>query len=489
MATLPISHVKPDYQHLYDALRIKLQEKGTWIDLLPTSVGTTVLDMFAGTSAVNQFYTEMSLREAFLPTAVRDSSIFSGTRWLGIKISRKTPAAATLSITNNYTETKFIPPYSVFQVGSRKFFNRDQLVIVPDETIENVNVYEGTVVIKEFDLDNYASLALKEFFLEEPGFTVSTEDIFVYTENKTSLIVDEWSPTENAIFEHTASDRVYYESTTSTGDVSIFFGDGTYGASLQFGNVLKIRYAITKGADENVGAPGVAAFVEQYPDIAGTTTSSILGGSNQKSSLYYKLFAPNMFRTKKKVISPKDYRASLMDYPGVADVVVLGQKDIAPNDNSWMNVIRLCLLPENTDTFGGANPNPRTAQWQAVLDWLYPRMHRALVIQTWNPTKIYVRVRIKVAIRPSFDVSEIRILIIENVLKLFQKKPGILGRRLSLSDLSEAAKKVNGVDYVEVLSPIEEIKPENKLSYVVLDGAPTIDVVYSERTLDNQGAF
>lgn len=490
MATLPISHVKPDYQHLYDELKRKLEQKGTWIDLLPTNVGSTVLDMVAGTSTVNQFYTEMSLREAFLPTAVRDSSIFSGTRWLGIKISRKTPAAATLSITNNYTETKFIPPYSQFQVGSRIFFNRRQLVITPEETLENVNVYEGTVHTKEFDLDTYDNLNLKEFFLGESGFTVSNMDLLVYTENKTSGEIVEWSSTENAIFEHTSQDRVFYENTTSNGDVSLFFGDGEYGAALQYGNLLKIRYVLTGGADQNVGSPGVASYVVQYPDIKGATTSSIVGGANQKSSLYYKLFAPNMFRTKRKVSSPKDYRAALANYPGVADAAIFGQKDIAPNDNSWMNVIRVCLLPENSDTFGGANPNPQTSKWQEILDWLYPRMNAAIQIQTWNPTKIYVRVRLKVAIRPSFDPGEIRILITENILKLFQKKPGILGRRLSLSDLSNAARKVDGVDYIEVTEPIEEIKPNDKLSYVVLDGAPTIDIVYSERTIDGQeGAF
>ncbi len=488
MATLPISHVKPDYQHLYDELKRKLEEKGTWLDLLPTNVGSTMLDMFAGTSTVNQFYTEMSLREAFLPTAVRDSSIFSGTRWLGIKISRKTPAATTLTITNNYSVTKFIPPYSIFEVGSRKFFNRVQLSLVPGETLNNVYVYEGYVETKEFDLDSYDDLKLREFFLEKPGFSVSMEDILVFTENKTSGVVEQWSSTDIALFEHKSTDKVYFENTTSSGDVSIFFGDGKFGASLEKGNILKIRHAITGGADQNVGSPGIAVKSQEYPDITGTTTSSIVGGSNQKSSLYYKLFAPTMFRAKRKVISAADYVACLMDYPGVADVVVLGQRQIAPNDNSWMNVIRLCVLPENTDTFGGANPNPRTAQWQAVLDFLKPRMHSALEIQTWNPKKIYVAVRLKVAIKSSYDGGEIRIMVIENILKLFQKKPGILGRRLSLSDINSAA-KIEGVDYVEIFSPTEEIKPSDKLQYVVLDGTPVIDIVYSERTLNTNGAF
>lgn len=488
MANLPISHVKPDYQHLFDELTRKLQDKGTWIDLLPTSVGTTMTDMVAGTTTSNQLYIEMSLRESFLPTAVRDSSIFSGTRWLGVKISRKTPAGVAATITNGYTETKFIPPYSQFDVSGRLFFNRTQLIITPGETLSSVELYQGEVKTIQFNLDNYTDLTLKEFFLGEPSFAVSAQDLLVYTTNNISGEIVEWQSTDNAVFEHGPNDNVFYDSTTGTGDVSLFFGDGTYGAALTRGNTLNVRYVTTNGASENNGMPGLAVSLAEWPEVKGNSTVSVSGGADQKSSLYYKLFAPNMFRTKKRVSSSNDYRSRTMDYPGVADVVILGQKDIAPNDNSWMNVIRICILPENADTLGGANPNPKSPQWTQYLEWLTPMQNAALQVQTWNPTKLFVSVRVKVAVQPHVDPAEARILIMENILKLFQKKPGSLGRRLSISDLSDAS-KIEGVDYVEILSPTEEIKPNDKLSYVVLDGAPVVDIVYSERTLGTKGAF
>ncbi|MNY79347.1 hypothetical protein D3C86_2199500 [compost metagenome] len=64
----------------------------------------------------------------------------------------------------------------------------------------------------------------------------------------------------------------------------------------------------------------------------------------------------------------------------------------------------------------------------------------------------------------------------------------MLGRRLSRSDI-ETACKVAGVDYVEVKSPNEEIIPADKTQYVVLNGAPLVNIVYSERKTGISGAY
>ena len=489
MASTPISSVAPDFNSLYGALQKKLEQKRTWLDLLPTGVGSTVLDLFAGSHVTNQLYLDVSFREAFLPTAVRDSSIFAGTRMLGVNIARKSPASCTVELVNHGLTTKYVPPYSQFELNGRKFFNRIQYVVPPGQGIANVALYSGEVKTKQFDLSNETSLALKEFFLGEAGFGVSTQDILVYTRNENTGNTNIWEVTDKALFEHNATEKVYFESTARDGDVSLYFGDGQYGLSLSNDEELHIRYIVTDGSVGNNGMPGILVRTIGDNELKGETLTSIAGGADEKSSLYYKLFAPNMFRTKRRVISSSDFRATIMSYPGVADVSIMGQREIAPNDPRWMNQVRVCVLPEEADTFGGANPNPKSAQWQQFLDWLEPKRHRAYAIQTWNPTKIYVNVRVKVAILPSADANEIKLVSTENILKLFQKKPGSLGRRLSKSDIVEVLRKIEGVDYIELAEPTDEIIPPDHNEYVVLDGAPHVDVVYSERTLGVKGVY
>lgn len=489
MASVPISKVTPDFQVLYNELQRKLEQKQTWVDMLPTSVGTTILDLFAGSHVSSQFYLDMAFREAFLPTAVRDSSIFAGTRMLGVQISRKTCASCVAEVTNYSNRTKFLPPYSAVDMSGRQFFTRQQYVVPPGSAISNVALYSGEVKEKRFNLSMYNDLALKEFFLEEPGFVVSAEDVMIYTENADTGTTQLWEPTDKAIFEHHGEEAVYFTSTARDGDASFFFGDGANGKLLDRNSTLVIRYTVTNGSADNDGLPGIVLRVLSDSELKGETLTSISGGSNEKSALYYKMFAPNMFRTKRRAISGVDIRATVMRYPGIADCSPLGQRDIAPNDLRWMNTLRMCVLPEETDTLGGANPNPQSGTWSQFTRWLIPHLHDAYDVQRWNPIKVYVKVRIKVAILPSAMDGEIRIVAMENILKLFQKKPGILGRRLSMSDITDAVRKIEGVDYVVLSSPEEDILMPDRTHYAVLDGQPIIDVVYSERALGVRGDY
>ncbi len=104
-----------------------------------------------------------------------------------------------------------------------------------------------------------------------------------------------------------------------------------------------------------------------------------------------------------------------------------------------------------------------------------------LVVQSWNPEKIYTVVKVKIAVFKETDQAAVRLIIMENLLALFEKKPGILGRRLALDDVRTAC-KVPGVDYVNVILPTEDIVPDAPYRYVALDGIPDVQVVITERS-------
>lgn len=484
MSQVTIGKVRPDFDLLFNELSKKLAVRGTWKDMLPTSVGTTILDMFAGCGVTDQYYIEMALREAFLALARRDSSIFAGVRWLGVNIRRNTPAGITVNLVNVYKETKYIPPYSQFTLDSETYFNREQIEIVGGESLDTY-LYQGTVKNTSFDLDTFVDLRNVIINLGSSGFQAS--DILVFTEDKVTGNSTVWSDTEDSLWEFGATDRIYYVDSTPSGDVAFTFGDGEFGAVLPSSSYLKVRYVENKGAAANNSVSGLSGYCLPFPNIKATSVSQASGGANRKDAVYYKLFGNRMFRSGKRKISGSDIVSELQAIPGIADAKVLGQRDIAPNDPSWMNVMRIVALPENTDTFGGANPNPQSAAWENIVSLLEDKIHDMLVIQRWNPEKVYVNVRIRIAIHQQAVPEEIRLTVTERILALFEKKPGILGRRLALDDLRGAC-KVDGVDYVQIISPVEDIIPDAPHRYCVLDGLPDLNVVFSERTY-NAGAY
>lgn len=475
---LPISQVAVDENVIINELRRNLLNSEVWKDVLPTNVGGTILKLISGAHTVNQHYILAALREAFLGTAIRDSSIYEGTRSLGVHISRKLPASTVIELQNNTDVTHFIPPYTEFIIGSESFYNVEQYSIPPQGNMRNINVFQGRVEEQTFQTDEIPK-TLPSIRLNVPGFSIADRDLLVWTVDNVSRAVTVWTRSEVGLFELDSQDTAYFEITTGDGDVMILFGTGGNGAELPVNSTLHVRYVKTKGASVT-GVSGDRVRIPNKTEVAGWTSTPVTAGGDEKSSNYYKQFAPLMFRARRKAISKSEVRALIMRYPGVADCQLFNQEDIAPGDPMWQNVLRVCVLPETSDSLGGANPNPQSAAWAAFTSWLESQIHHLGQVQPWNPTKTFVRLNVVIAVFNNVDKEETRILAAERVLKLFQRKPNILGMRLSRSDIENAC-RVEGVDYIEVNTPIEDIIPDDRSHYIVLDGLPVIQVVTTER--------
>lgn len=459
-----------------------LTEQGTWNDMLPTNVGGFIKRIYAGLAVSHQHNILMSARNAFYKTAKRDSAIYAIARGQGIYIERRISAALTATLRNNYENTVIVTPYSQHTIDGKKFYNPTQYYVVGGGGVANTDLLQGEVRTKTFDLDLIANTSMYEFLLDEPGFTI-TSDLLVYTTDKNTGNIKQWSGTTSGLFEHSPDDLVYFHSTTAKGDVSLMFGDGNYGSQLPKKATLTIRYIYSLGTQANDILPGQRVTYDAYPMVAGETIATSSGGADYKSAAYYRQYGPVMFRSRNKKISAEEIKAAVNGYPGVADCAVLGQRDIAPEDKTWMNTMRICVLPLDSDDWGGANPNPKSATWANFLKWLTPQLHDRLEVQTWNATKVFISVHVNVAIFEwaATQEKEIRTQINENILKLFRKRAGILKRRVSKSDIEKAC-RVNGVDYIEVISPTEKsIVLEDPTSYCVLQTTPLIDLIISER--------
>ena len=458
-----------------------LREQGTWNDMLPTNVGSFIKRIFSGLAVTHQHNILMSARNAFYKTAKRDSAIYALARGQGVYIERRISAATRATMRNGYGNTIFVTPYSQHTIDGIKFYNPTQYFVVAG-SVADTDLIQGEVRTKTFDLDTIPNLSMYEFLLGEPGFTV-TSDLLVYTTDKNTGTTKQWERTESGLFEHNADDAVFFHGTSANGDASLIFGDGTYGSALPKKSTLTIRYIYSVGSQANDMFPQVRVQYDAYPLVAGETLETTTGGADYKSAAYYRQYGPVIFRSRNKKISAEEIKAAVNGYPGVADCAVLGQRDIAPEDKTWMNTMRICVLPFESDSWGGANPNPKSASWTNFLKWLMPQLHDRLEVQTYNATKVFISVHVLIALFDwaANDAATIKDTINENILKLFLKRPGILKRRVSKSDIEKAC-RVNGVDYIEVISPTERsIVLDDPTSYCVLQTTPLIDLIISER--------
>lgn len=464
----------------------KINANSYWSDTQVSSLTTLIADALGDIGVTNTFACMIAAREAFIRIARRDTSIMAGARFLGVDISRKSAGAFTGLITNNTGSKLTLDKYEPFQINGESALLADVTQWSSGET-KSVNFIVGEIFNFNqliTDQQDYARITLgsEDFQL--------TDDIRVWTQdplgNRTY-----YNSFDSVLFEAYIGQRIFQAITTDTGDVELQFGGDQWGIPLPQGNTLYVQAVSSKGATVNNDTVGLRVSSNNYANLIGKSTSTITGASDQKDMSYYKNFAPIVGRSRRKLIRQDEWQAAISLYPDVADCVVMGQRDIAPNDKSWMGVVRVCVLPKNTSSWGGVNPNPESAQWTKFLDWL--ERHRPMLdIQTYNPTKLAIDCVINVTLfqdtAGSKQDNEDKLTLA--VEQLFTRKSGLLGKRLALSDIIDRIKydytdpdnpvKRPEVDYVNIQSPVQDIIPNSKTEYVA---ARTVRVIvsFSER--------
>ncbi len=475
---LTLSQTKPDFEALVLQLQLFLNNRATWSDLLTSSTGETLVEMMAAVGTFNQFAIDMATREGFLGSAIRASSIYAIVRMLGVRISRKTPASVdvTISRTGDLTYAYIISPMTQFTIDGRPFFNRDSIAFTPGEAdAAGARLYEGQIRQQTVAAD---SSTFREIYLNEPGFGVSDQDVVVTLTNPATSVSEPWSPIIEGIWTADATDKVYYDSTSGLGDVVLAFGDGHSGFLPALGNNINIVYAVTSGSAGNVGGSSLDIALATNALIKGKTNSQILGGADEKTPDYYKTTAPYIYKARNRAVTPVDYKAIASSYPGVASVSIQAQKDIAPDDLRWMNLVRICILPQNSDAF-------TDAEWDDFEAWFMNKSHALVDIQRFNPTRVVKDVEIVLYLKSSAQPREVVPQIEAAIRSLFAKDRESLGRRIAVFDISNAC-KISEIDYINIITPGDDLtlidvngKPD-KLSFFAL-GTLSVTAHYSER--------
>lgn len=117
---LKLSDTSPDFESLVLQLQLFLDSKGTWSDVLPSSLGQTLIEMMAAVGAFNQFAIESALREAFLTTAKRQSSVYAVARMLGVRLVRKVQPLCRSTCSAETVQSKRSSPSSLSSQSTTK---------------------------------------------------------------------------------------------------------------------------------------------------------------------------------------------------------------------------------------------------------------------------------------------------------------------------------------------------------------------------------
>lgn len=573
---IQLSKVKPDFESIILQLQIYLRSKpNAWQDLQTSGTGEALVEMIAAIGTMNAFGLEGAFREAFPRTAARDSSIYAGTDFLGVRVHRNKPAGVPVELVRvNSDLSVIVDKFTEFTIDGKKFFNRSPLMFTAgslvaservyygrirpylkntqfklniDEQIlttlaggdkfkfvvnvgggkgqsfacelikggevyfelldntqnldqingnslgslirESVELYEGSVLTTSIVADGQP---FKRITLPVKGFRVSDIDVEVNVVNEDTGESELWEFQTEGLWNASATDRVYYDYTSGFGEAVITFGDGFSGAAPTLGSKINIRYIETNGSLANNGLQGLDVACIGNSDYTGRTLSSISGGADPKASKFYKNYAPYIFKAKNRAVTPNDYTAIALDYPGVVSVKIEPQRKVAPNDVRWMNVIRCTLLPLDTSLKTLSN-----REKDDFVLYMEQRAHAAVHIILNDAEAEIAMLDMVVSLKRNYTPSVVLPKVEAALRAMFKRQSDTLGRRIPESDIVNTAKDVEGVDYVtinvcklytasgdEIIPDVarHDLIPTKDTNFIELQGL-ALNSKYSERVL------
>ena len=297
---------------------------------------SVLLDLLAYNTYYNSFYLNMIASESFLSTAQKRNSIVNLAK--SLNYIPRSMASASVTGTVNLTvtgspATVLIPAYTEF-TGSidnktYTFVNLNAATIV-----SNAGSYSGTLVLNEgtYIVRRYlvnTSDTQQRFLIENTN--IDTTSISVKVLNSSSDSTTRVFTKPDNLVDVGVTSEVYFLEETEDEQYEIKFGDGTFGVSLDNGNVVVIEFIVTSGplANDVVNltyADSIAGVVS----ITFTATDPAAGGADKELSSQIKFNAPKAYESQNRVVTSEDYKALLLKQPNVDSVVVWGGEDNDP---------------------------------------------------------------------------------------------------------------------------------------------------------------
>lgn len=473
---IPLSATEPDYERIMVQLLQALSEDPEWYDMLTAGTGHALTRMTASGIAINQFSIQRALQETFLTHASSDNSIYSATRMLGVRLTRKRPSRVNVlfhrDIIAEYYE---IPAYNTFSVGDLFFFNRDKIVFKANVEEVSATLYQG-LVVTETIISN--GEPFQWFYIGNGNRTASDTDVHVYVDG------EEWTKLTEGPWQMGRGQKVYYESTSARGDIELRFGNGDFGEIPPASKEIMVRWVETLGANGNlddVDVP-ITSVTLDSSFLSGVTTSPAQNGDDEVETKIYRKVAPNLRAANNRAVRRADYRAHALRYPGIKDALFRGQAEVAPGRRSMMNVVCVSILAEPAFTQN---------QWLEFKDHFNKELGiYKLEMLKVDPVPVIVDIDATIYCKPNMSLPRVKAELTLIVKDFFSPKEGHLGYDTYLSDISDILNGRDddnpkewlerGIEYCVINSPTTDVILPRKTMYCKL-GTLNLDLQYTSR--------
>jgi len=337
---------------------------------------SVLIDTLAYNTYITAFNSNMIVNESFLDSATLRENVVSLSGNIGYTPRSRTAANAQISfdakITSNVNTVTLQP--GIVCTGD---IDNETYTFAITEPIsanvidgvakfENINVFQGTYLEKQFTYDG----SLDQRFILDNSF-IDTSKIVVYVKKSTDSGDGIQYSLVNDIITIDSNSKIFLIKEIQDEKYELKFGDGFFGKKLgeetgSDGNIITVRYITTDGEDGN-GAQRFtfsgrltdtnknAVNLESTPIIPSESIVKSQNGGNIESIDSIKYFSPLLYSSQNRAVTARDYEAIIKKiYPNTESVSVIGGEELDPPE---FGTVAISIKPKNGDLVSDFSKN------------------------------------------------------------------------------------------------------------------------------------
>lgn len=285
-----------------------------------------------------------------------------------------------------------------------------------------------------------------------------------------------------------ADDRHFVVEIEGDGAARLRFGDDRNGSRPDSGTRFIARYRIGNGPGGNVGADALCHAATAVGGIIGVRNPlPASGGLAPESAAAARIAAPQAFRVQKRAVTPDDYAATALLYPGVQRAAATFR---------WNGAYYTVFI--TVDRVGGL---PVTAEFEAdLIAFLEPYRMAGYDLEIDAPRPVPIELELLICVEPGYFRSEVRKAVLAELSAgtLPDRRTGFFHPdNLSFGQpvwLSAIVARVQAVDGVESITPIRfgrlgDPDPGPLLDGVIRIGRLEIGILANDPNFPDRGKF
>ena len=366
-----------DFDQIKDTLKNYLKTYSNFTDYdFEGSNLSTILDVLAYNTYITSYNANMVSNEVFIDSATLRENVVSLARNIGYVPRSKKSSRATINFFADLSNVTNPPSTVTLKKGpiaaSGGNFNNQSYVfgITEDITVgvvdevalfDQIEIYEGTVVNQEFEVDT--SNSNQRFLLTNSGIDLDTLVVKVKpTENSTISL--KYARQDDLFDEKMGSaingdSKIYFIQEVEDERYELIFGDGIFGQELQNGNIIEVSYIRTTGP----AGDGIVDFLfsGRLEYTKGSTTFPVTsglslitadlpssGGEEIESVESVRKYAPQIYATQNRALTANDFEILIPNkiYPEAESISVYGGEDLVPPQ---YGKVFISIKPRNGD--------------------------------------------------------------------------------------------------------------------------------------------